>query len=674
MYIDNDDVVMVRTPDGKFNNAVISIPPSLFPGLMNALHIKLDHPSRAQLTSLVQRYFYTPGWRAYIDEISNQCHQCASLKTLPKVLLEDTTSIPQGVATNLSADVIERANQKILIVRDNLSQYIKGIIIPDQTADALREALLSLVLDILPDSGTSIRVDGATAFQALCREAITKGSLLNQFKITIDVGRLINKNKNPIAENGVKEVLKEILRYKGAKGPISPTDLAVILRTLNSRIRLNGLSAHEIMFKRDMISNNQIDTNEEKIKTDQQKNRTKASLSSQKAKLKLKKSTPQQSFTIGQLVFLRDGRNKISPRDTYIIEDIEESKNSLFYLIRKVQSSLRSRLYKALPDELIAAPTTSLQDPSTSTPFIQTNLGRSKRSAAIEAQKRIAATANKISQPKKYKYGWLSEDQISDDDNLPFIPYSQDGTDSAISSTSISDSSTPPPATDTDTSTDSDAPALSWDTSPEQYQLYNSNHVPQPVEQPSKPPILPRYRQRLQAVSSQSITRSNAFRDQIHPPAPRKPRVPTPISPSQVHTTQVNNVSEALDCIQTQVYTNTNRPQRSIPRPNYRLLNSRGRDAAKSDGQRNQRDVQPEVRANLNNYEAQRGRQREETQNIERYRDTQTDRRAREDTMDGQQGTQEGGRHEEGPRKQRTSAILAAGYQPATSKRASGKP
>ena len=76
----------------------------------------------------------------------------------------------------------------------------------DQTADSLREAILSMCLDILPDSGTVIRVDGATGFQSLAREAQTNGSLLNKLKINIEVGRLLNKNKNPVAENTVKEV------------------------------------------------------------------------------------------------------------------------------------------------------------------------------------------------------------------------------------------------------------------------------------------------------------------------------------------------------------------------------------------------------------------------------------------------------------------------------------
>ena len=139
-----------------------------------------------------------------IDEVTNHCHQCSTLRQLPKVLVDDTTSIPNGIGTDLAADVIERNSQKILIIRDKLSQFMRATIIANQTAETLRQALLSLILDILPDSGATIRVDGATAFQTLSRESATNNTLLNKLKISIEVGRLTNKNKNPIAENAVK--------------------------------------------------------------------------------------------------------------------------------------------------------------------------------------------------------------------------------------------------------------------------------------------------------------------------------------------------------------------------------------------------------------------------------------------------------------------------------------
>ena len=92
LYTDTDGLIMDKSADGSFNGATISIPPSLYPGLINALHIRLDHPSKTQLIGLAARYFYTPGWRGIIEEISDNCHQCATVRKLPKVLLDYTTS------------------------------------------------------------------------------------------------------------------------------------------------------------------------------------------------------------------------------------------------------------------------------------------------------------------------------------------------------------------------------------------------------------------------------------------------------------------------------------------------------------------------------------------------------------------------------------------------------
>ena len=58
-----------------------------------------------------------------------------------------------------------------------------------------------MVVDLIPDTGAEIRVDGATAFQALQRESETNDSIFKKLKIKITIGRLMNKNKNPTAEN-----------------------------------------------------------------------------------------------------------------------------------------------------------------------------------------------------------------------------------------------------------------------------------------------------------------------------------------------------------------------------------------------------------------------------------------------------------------------------------------
>ena len=159
---------MIRTPESEtIGGDAISVPTSIFPGVVNALHIRLDHPSKAQLTALIARYFYTPGWRGIINEVIDSCHQCASMKQLPKVLLQDTSSSPDNIGSHFAADVIEREGQKILAIRECISQYTRAQLIHDQTAETLKRAVISLVIDIMPNTGTEIRVDGATGLQKI---------------------------------------------------------------------------------------------------------------------------------------------------------------------------------------------------------------------------------------------------------------------------------------------------------------------------------------------------------------------------------------------------------------------------------------------------------------------------------------------------------------------------
>ena len=53
------------------------------------------------------------------------------MKQLPKVLLQDTTSSPEKIGSNFAADVIEREGQKILVVRECVSQFTRAKIIHD---------------------------------------------------------------------------------------------------------------------------------------------------------------------------------------------------------------------------------------------------------------------------------------------------------------------------------------------------------------------------------------------------------------------------------------------------------------------------------------------------------------------------------------------------------------
>ena len=558
-----DGLFLVKSPGGHFNDAIISVPPAIFPGIANALHIRLDHPSKGQLSCLIARYFYTPGWRTIIEDLTNSCHQCSALRKLPKVLLEDTHTSSDVIASRFAADVIERESQKILIVREHISQYTRGLIIPDQTAETLRQALISLVADIMPDSGTEIRVDGATAFQSLERESVIPDSTLGKLKIKLVVGRLLNKNKNPNAENAVQEVLKEILKLKSQPGPISHTDLSLALRNINSRIRYHSLTPKEILFRRNVLSNQPIEISEQDLLRKQNDQKVASSKSSHKNKSKFKKASPEQEFTVGDLVMLRESRSKTNPRETFIVEQLP-TENQPYVLIRKLRNSLRSRLYKALQDELIHV------NPAQA----KSHANRQRRKAAIEADKKINQAVSLIQTRKpNFKHGWIESDQCFVEDLEPptYSTYSlaREDPDSDLDSTDTSQS----PSSETSSPAShllnlnppqdyTSEDEMTWDSSPEQYNLTSTvsnqpdawSSAPFVPPHVTLPPAFPR--DRTYAFTQPPLTRRNAFRlprlnhafNSTPANTPRslsKSRIPLPTSTRDVNLNQVSDVSHA---------------------------------------------------------------------------------------------------------------------------------
>ena len=169
-------------------------------------HASSSFPSEVQLHKLSSRYFYCPGYTRIQDEISNNCAVCASLKQLPSELLAESTTKNKKFGTDFSADVIKRDGQLILLCREKLSQFTTASILPDEGMDATRNGLVSGIIETMPASGAVIKVDNTPALQALKSESETDGSILKKLNIRIELGRVFNKNKNPVAEKRYKRV------------------------------------------------------------------------------------------------------------------------------------------------------------------------------------------------------------------------------------------------------------------------------------------------------------------------------------------------------------------------------------------------------------------------------------------------------------------------------------
>ena len=228
---------------------MIVVPRSVLDGLVTALHIKLDHPSKHQLQLVMRRNFFALDMPAAIARVSDTCHTCASLKKLPpQVVQHSTEEPPKVVGVSFAADVLKRCKQTIIVVRETTTSFTATSIIHDEKANTLRDALAKLCSELHPLEGPPaiIRVDPTPGFVALRTDPTLK-----RLGLSLEIGRVKNTNKNPVAEKAIVELEEEILRQAPNGGPISTVTLAIATSRLNSRLRREGLSARELWTQRD---------------------------------------------------------------------------------------------------------------------------------------------------------------------------------------------------------------------------------------------------------------------------------------------------------------------------------------------------------------------------------------------------------------------------------------
>ena len=198
----------------------IAIPQNLLCGLINDLHVKLNHPSKTQFKKVWYRYFFALDADKLIDKCTQFCHLCNSLKQIPnKLFAQSTSKIPK-------------------ILGEVLSSFTTAAIVKNEKAETLRESLITLTNSLRIPTPVCVRVDEAPAFQSL-----SKCPILNELGITVETGRTKNPNKNAVVDKAINELEKEIKRLVFKKKLINSSTLSLAVGALNNRIRFNGLSS-----------------------------------------------------------------------------------------------------------------------------------------------------------------------------------------------------------------------------------------------------------------------------------------------------------------------------------------------------------------------------------------------------------------------------------------------
>ena len=353
LKLHSDGLITVTYVDKTLGSMqAYSIPTRMFPGLASALHIRLGHPSRQQLLRILSRHFYTPAMSRIIDEITSNCTTCVSLQQLPKEVFAESTKLTPILGGNFSGDVIKAHSQLVLLVREKLSQFTFTKLIEDETANTLRSSLVQMVLEFIPDGGTTIQVDPAPGFATLSAESREEGSVLYRLGIRVEVGRIHNVNKNPIAENAIKEFEKERLRLSPNGGPITDLECAEITARMNSRIRDRGLSSKEILLQRNQISHAAQPVSDQQLAEEQFIKREEHHPFHQEKTM--------AKFNVGDHVFIKRDISKLRGREQYKIVKFDEKDPSIV-ILQKTQGQFRAKEYQLKLYEIIPAPASKVE-------------------------------------------------------------------------------------------------------------------------------------------------------------------------------------------------------------------------------------------------------------------------------------------------------------------------
>ena len=351
---DNLLVNPVQSALGPINERIV-VPQNVLHGILTVLHLRLCHPTAFQLSKAFNRYFYAINLDKAISEVTKGCHQCESIKEVPKAMIKESSEIPPtAVGGNFAADIIKRCSQRIFIIRETVTAYTLTDLIPNEQKETVVNTICKMCNLLRPSSAheITIRLDPAPAHQSMFKD-LAGNSILAQNNIVIEIGRTLNVNKNPVIDKACKELTRELLIINPTGGPSSTTQLSQATANLNSRYRNTGLSAHEIWTQRDQITGEQLPIQDREIIISQHKSRLKNHPHSEKAKAAGKPWSPEARVKIGSLVYVTKDREKVQPRPRYLVTSID---NNWVKMRRFSKNLFGTKEYDAKLTEIYSVP------------------------------------------------------------------------------------------------------------------------------------------------------------------------------------------------------------------------------------------------------------------------------------------------------------------------------
>ena len=345
--IANDGLLVVKAePDmmsGNLSRERIVVPKPLVPALLYHLHNHNDqHSVKSQQKANFSRQFYAIHLDKHLELLYKNCYKCSVVQKLPKeIIVNETKTDVKGPQTHFHADVIKRALQNILTIRDHFSSYQDAMIIHSEKAQDLKEGLIILTSSMRRPSDIYISVDNSPGFKSLLTSSDKE---LENLKINLVKTDELNKNANAIIDKGCQELEEELKRLKPEGTQIKTATLKLAILNLNSKLRRRGnISAYEINSARDQNTGENMELDDESLR------------SNQKDKRKDTRDRKNKVINVGDTVTATNKSDKHKANDIFIVTSKSKEHVSVQKILHPLSpepAKIMSKVYTTHPKHL----------------------------------------------------------------------------------------------------------------------------------------------------------------------------------------------------------------------------------------------------------------------------------------------------------------------------------
>ena len=106
----------------------------------------------------MRRYWFSLGLVKVIEEVWQSCPRCQAAKSVPKEIFGQSTVVTDTLGKNWAGDVIRGDMQFIFCAREKFSSFIVAKLIDDEGQDTLRNAIITVTAELIPQDGLIIQV------------------------------------------------------------------------------------------------------------------------------------------------------------------------------------------------------------------------------------------------------------------------------------------------------------------------------------------------------------------------------------------------------------------------------------------------------------------------------------------------------------------------------------